>query len=67
MAADAEVAFAYRLRMMISEPGVRIQAFDQNAWAGSMQYARLDLGSALDRFAALRRSNLCPRTNHLHE
>ena len=56
--ADAEVAFAYRLRMMISAPGVRIQAFDQNAWASSMQYARLDLELALDRFDALRRSNL---------
>ena len=56
--ADAEVAFAYRLRMMISTPGVAIQAFDQNAWASSMQYERLDLAAALDRFDALRCSNL---------
>jgi len=56
--ADAEVVFAYRLRMMIAAPGVRLQAFDQDGWANSMQYGRLDLAGALDRFDTLRRSNL---------
>src|SRR5687767_2274315 len=31
--ADAEVVAAYRLRMILANPGTPIQAFDQNQWA----------------------------------
>ncbi|HET9370984.1 MAG TPA: DinB family protein [Vicinamibacterales bacterium] len=55
---DAEVVFAYRVRIMIATPGATIHAFDQNEWAAGMQYDRVDPAGAVDRFAVLRRGNL---------
>ena len=56
--ADAEVVFAYRVRIMIATPGAVIHAFDQNQWAVGMHYDRIDPVSAVDRFEVLRRGNL---------
>lgn len=56
--ADAEVVFAYRVRIMIATPGATIHAFDQNEWAAGMHYDRIDPAGAVDRFEVLRRGNL---------
>lgn len=56
--ADAEIVFAYRLRIMVATPGATIHAFDQNEWAAGVQYDRVDPASAVDQFEILRRHNL---------
>jgi hypothetical protein len=54
--ADAEVAFAFRLRQALAEPHHIIQPFDQDRWAAN--YAGYDADAAIETFAALRRWNV---------
>ncbi len=54
--ADAEVAFAFRLRQALAEPHHTIQPFDQEAWGKT--YAGLPAAAALEAFSAVRRWNL---------
>ena len=54
--ADAEIVASYRLRMILSSPGVAIQAFDQNAWASAFRYADQDASASLGLFRVLRES-----------
>jgi hypothetical protein len=54
--ADAEIVASYRLRMILSAPGVAIQAFDQNAWAATFRYGDRDAGESLALFRMLRDS-----------
>lgn len=54
--ADAEIAFAFRLRQALAEPHHTIQAFDQDAW--SRTYANLRAEDALETFAAVRHWNV---------
>lgn len=56
--ADAEVAFAFRLRKMVSEPRPILVAWDQEAWATGLRYNRRDPRHLLVTFRALRESNL---------
>ena len=56
--ADAEVVHAYRLRMILSRNRTDIQAYDQNLWAETGQYANVRLADALELFLTLRRANL---------
>jgi uncharacterized damage-inducible protein DinB len=56
--ADCEVAFAFRLRQTLAEPHHVIQPFDQDAWAAAYSAAALDVASALEAYAALRRWNI---------
>lgn len=56
--ADAEVVFAYRVRMILSSPGTAIQAFDQNAWSQSQRAVDSDAFASLSLFAVIRRSML---------
>ena len=56
--ADAEVVHAYRLRMILSRNRTEIQAYDQNLWAETGQYADVRLADALELFLTLRRANL---------
>jgi hypothetical protein len=43
---------------MISRPGVRVTAFDQNDWVKTFQYNRQNVADNLVLFRALRKSNL---------
>ncbi|MBX9602611.1 MAG: DinB family protein [Bryobacteraceae bacterium] len=55
--ADAEIAFAFRLRQGMAEDHHVIQPFDQDGW--SCWYATADSATALAAFTALRNWNLC--------
>lgn len=56
--ADAEIVFAYRVRMILSAPGTQIHAYDQDAWSSSQHSERSDAHASLALFRALRTSML---------
>ena len=56
--ADAEIAISWRLRQIASTNTVSIQAYDQNSWAATFDYARRDPKQSLELFRALRESNI---------
>jgi hypothetical protein len=56
--ADAEVAIAWRLRQILSNNAIPIQAYDQDAWASALDYAHRDPRQSLEQFRALRESNV---------
>ena len=56
--ADAELVGGYRIRMMLSKSGTRIQAMDQEDWARDGEYQKRDPGQSLATFRALREHNL---------
>ena len=56
--ADAEVVFAYRVRMILSSPGTPIQAYDQDAWSRAQHSESSDPHASLALFTALRTATL---------
>jgi uncharacterized damage-inducible protein DinB len=56
--ADSELAVSWRLRMILTSNGVAIQAYDQDAWARTFNYARRDPKDSLERLRILRESNV---------
>src|SRR5215472_9851743 len=56
--ADAEVAIAWRLRQILSSNAVAIQAYDQDTWAKTFNYARRDPRQSVAYFSGLREANL---------
>jgi len=56
--ADTEIVGAWRLRHVIGNSGAPIQAFDQNVWASTFNYARRDPKQSLEVFRLLRENNL---------
>jgi DinB superfamily len=56
--ADAEIAIAWRLRQILSTNGVAIQAYDQDVWAKTFDYAHRDPAQSLENFRAVRQGNL---------
>jgi uncharacterized damage-inducible protein DinB len=52
--ADCEVAYGLRYRMILSEPGPVLVAFDQDVWARHLRYQKQSLQRALDTFKILR-------------
>jgi hypothetical protein len=56
--ADDELVGAYRIRLILADPGTAIQAFDQDRWAETGRYAATDPWQALALFRALREANL---------
>jgi hypothetical protein len=56
--ADAEVAISWRLRQILSTNTVPIQAYDQDSWAATFDYAHRELKQSLETFRVLRESNL---------
>ncbi|MBM3773846.1 MAG: DUF664 domain-containing protein [Acidobacteria bacterium] len=55
--ADAEVAGAWRFRMVIAEKDPVLQAMDENAWARSLNYGQRRLAQSLESFRRLRGEN----------
>jgi hypothetical protein len=55
---DAEIALAFRIRKIASEPRGALVAWDQDRWADRGGYRRTPPREALATFAALRHSNL---------
>lgn len=56
--ADSEVAYAWRLRLVLAQDRPPLTGYDQDAWADRLGYAEADLGEVLAPFDALRASNL---------
>ena len=56
--ADDELVGAYRIRLILADPGTAIQAFDQDRWSETGRYADTDPRRALALFRALREANL---------
>jgi tRNA-binding protein len=54
--ADAEIVFAYRVRMILSASGTPIQAYDQNDWSRAQRAEDSDPHASLALFAAIRAS-----------
>ena len=55
---DTEIAVAWRIRQILSTNAIHIQAFDQNAWASTFDYAQRDASSSVELFRALRAANV---------
>jgi hypothetical protein len=56
--ADTELAGGWRMRMILSQNGVPLQAFDQDAWANTFNYLQRDSKASLETFRILRENNL---------
>lgn len=56
--ADSEIVIAWRLRQILSRNGIPIQAYDQDAWAATFDYAHRDPKQSLETFRTLRDSNI---------
>ena len=56
--ADAELVGSWRMRLILGSNGVPIQAFDQDAWATTFNYADRDPKASLETFRLLRKNNL---------
>lgn len=56
--ADAEIAIAWRLRQTLSTNGVALQAYDQDRWASTFDYAHRDPKLSLASYRALREANV---------
>lgn len=57
--ADTELAWGWRLRMIIAHERPAITGFDQDLWADRLRYAEADPEQALEQLRILRRGNLC--------
>jgi DinB family protein len=56
--ADAELAISWRIRQILSNNAVPIQAYDQDRWAKTFDYAHRDPRQSLASFRALREANV---------
>jgi hypothetical protein len=56
--ADAEIAIGWRMRQILGSNGVAVQAYDQDAWASTFNYAKRDPKQSLAAFTALRAANI---------
>lgn len=56
--ADAEIVGAWRLRSVLAQDGVTLQAYDQEKWASTFRYERAEPSVSLALFETLRRANL---------
>jgi DinB superfamily len=56
--ADAELAISWRLRQVLSNNAIPIQAYDQDLWARTFDYSRRDPRQSLSTYGALREANL---------
>ena len=55
--ADAELVYAHRLRLVIAQDNPTLTAFDGNAWAKNLDYARRKPAQSLDSFRRVRAEN----------
>jgi hypothetical protein len=55
--ADTELVAAHRFRQVIAEDNPTLVAFDQNAWAANLDYARRKPKQSLETFRRIRAEN----------
>ena len=56
--ADTELAYGYRIRMILTHDEWRMELFDREGWARELRYAAAPLAGALDQLRALRAANV---------
>jgi len=56
--ADGEIVLSYRFRKVISEPGSKIEYYDQNKWSKNLHYEKADCKKKLTLFTAIRKANV---------
>jgi len=56
--ADAEVVWAWRMRLVLSQDRAALTGYDQDLWAERLHYDEADPSEAIEMFTVLRRSNL---------
>jgi len=56
--ADAELAISWRIRQILSKSAIPIQAYDQDVWAKTFDYAHRDPRLSLASYRALREANV---------
>jgi len=56
--ADAELAISWRLRQVLTNNAISIQAYDQDLWAKTFDYGRRDPRQSLANFLTLREANV---------
>jgi DinB superfamily len=56
--ADAELAISWRLRQVLTNNAISIQAYDQDLWAKTLDYGRRDPRQSLANFRTLREANV---------
>jgi uncharacterized damage-inducible protein DinB len=56
--ADSEMVLGFRVRLILGQDGVPIQAFDQDAWAAFTHYDDVPVSESLEQITVLRRANL---------
>ena len=55
---DTEIALSWRLRQILGTNGIAVQAFDQDAWANTFDYAQRDPRVSIELFRVLRAANV---------
>ena len=56
--ADAEVAFGWRARIMLTQDQAPLTGFDESLWMSRFECAKTNVSDALQAFTALRKWNL---------
>lgn len=56
--ADTELAYGYRVRMILTHDAWPMELFDREGWARELGYRDVQLDGALDQLRALRAANL---------
>jgi uncharacterized damage-inducible protein DinB len=56
--ADTEMVLGFRVRLMLGQSGVPIQAFDQDVWATFSRYDQIPAAESLERITVDRRANV---------
>jgi len=56
--ADGELVIAWRIRQILTNNAIPIQAYDQDLWAKTFDYAHRDPRQSLANFRTLREANL---------
>jgi uncharacterized damage-inducible protein DinB len=56
--ADTDVAWGWRMRLILAQDRPVITGFDQDLWADRLDYANAEPMESLETFAVLRRDNL---------
>jgi DinB family protein len=55
--ADAEIVWAWRMRLILAQDRPQVIGYDQDLWAERLHYDEADPSEALELFAVLRRAN----------
>lgn len=56
--ADTELAYGYRIRMILTHDAWPVELFDREGWARELHYADASLDGAFDQLRALRGANI---------